>query len=265
MPFEEYFNWNLEQCSVIKPTAWITMTRSFQFPHKSCYPCFILFIWYLACRFKKPVAGGFPSSRCSAGQRWGRKAPNWSAFACRWPEPTQTATFSYLIVWVESSSNFAWRFSSRRVSMTRCSCFGVQQSATGREHHDPWYAILTISTTAAMSGDVVFWWVSKLAMQWLLIEMGPVQIASSYPNFNGSHFGLPPSSIHRMTGLGGKFVWTVTYIHTGPICQSACQIDSLDQIEASHCILTNRGERIFSMASAREIKLNEDAVSLRGR
>ena len=31
--------------------------------------------------------------------------------------------------------------------------------------------------------------------------MGLVRI--SYPNFNGSHFGLPPSSIHRMTGLGG--------------------------------------------------------------
>ena len=31
-------------------------------------------------------------------------------------------------------------------------------------------------------------------------------ITSWYPNFNGSHFGLPPSSIHRITGLGGKFV-----------------------------------------------------------
>ena len=31
--------------------------------------------------------------------------------------------------------------------------------------------------------------------------------------FNGSHFGLPPSSIHRLTGLGGKMVWTVRYSH----------------------------------------------------
>ena len=31
--------------------------------------------------------------------------------------------------------------------------------------------------------------------------------------FNGSHFGLPPSSIHRMTGLGGKIVWTMTHSH----------------------------------------------------
>ena len=27
-----------------------------------------------------------------------------------------------------------------------------------------------------------------------------------YPKFNGSHFGLPPSSIPKMTGLGGKMV-----------------------------------------------------------
>ena len=33
-----------------------------------------------------------------------------------------------------------------------------------------------------------------------------VGITSWYPKFNGSHFGLPPSSVHKMTGLGGKFV-----------------------------------------------------------
>ena len=31
--------------------------------------------------------------------------------------------------------------------------------------------------------------------------------------FNESHFGLPPSSIHKMTGLGGKMVWAMTYAH----------------------------------------------------
>ena len=31
--------------------------------------------------------------------------------------------------------------------------------------------------------------------------MGPVRITSWYPDFNGSHFGLLPSSIHSMTGL----------------------------------------------------------------
>ena len=35
--------------------------------------------------------------------------------------------------------------------------------------------------------------------------MGAVCIKSWYPKFNGSHFGLPPSSIHKMTGLGGKW------------------------------------------------------------
>ena len=34
--------------------------------------------------------------------------------------------------------------------------------------------------------------------------MGRVRISSWHPNFNGSHFVLPPSEIHRMTGLGGK-------------------------------------------------------------
>ena len=40
-----------------------------------------------------------------------------------------------------------------------------------------------------------------------------VRITLWYPKFNGSHFGLPPSSVHRMTGLGGKFVGTMTYSH----------------------------------------------------
>ena len=43
--------------------------------------------------------------------------------------------------------------------------------------------------------------------------MGLVHITSWYPKFNGSHFGLPHSSIHRMTGLGGKMGWTMTYSH----------------------------------------------------
>ena len=46
-----------------------------------------------------------------------------------------------------------------------------------------------------------------------IIEMGLVRITSWYPNFNGSHFGLPPSEIHRMTGLPPKIVWTMTYLH----------------------------------------------------
>ena len=50
-----------------------------------------------------------------------------------------------------------------------------------------------------------------------------------YPWCNGSHFGLPPSFIHSMTGLGGNFVWTST-IHTGPI-------DPL--VEESHSVQRN--------------------------
>ena len=40
----------------------------------------------------------------------------------------------------------------------------------------------------------------------LKCAMGLVRITSWYPNFNGSHFGLPPSEIHRMTGLPPKIV-----------------------------------------------------------
>ena len=43
--------------------------------------------------------------------------------------------------------------------------------------------------------------------------MGLVRITSWYPNFNGSHFGLPPSKIHRMTGLPPKILRTMTYSH----------------------------------------------------
>ena len=43
--------------------------------------------------------------------------------------------------------------------------------------------------------------------------MAAVHITSSDPEFTGSHFGLPPSSTHKITGLGGKMVWTMTYAH----------------------------------------------------
>ena len=38
-----------------------------------------------------------------------------------------------------------------------------------------------------------------------------VHITSWYPKFNGSHFGLPPISIHKKTGLGSKMVCTMTF------------------------------------------------------
>ena len=37
-------------------------------------------------------------------------------------------------------------------------------------------------------------------------ECWPVRITSWYPKFNGCHFGLSPSSIHKMTRLVGKMV-----------------------------------------------------------
>ena len=43
--------------------------------------------------------------------------------------------------------------------------------------------------------------------------MGLVHITSWYPIFNGSHFGLPPSEIHRIPDLPPKIVWTMTYSH----------------------------------------------------
>ena len=49
-----------------------------------------------------------------------------------------------------------------------------------------------------------------------------VRIMSWYLHFNGRHFGLPSSSIHRMTGLGGKIVWTMTYLHR-PHCYNRNQ------------------------------------------
>ena len=48
---------------------------------------------------------------------------------------------------------------------------------------------------------------------WKLQIVRIVRITSLYPNFNGSYFGLTTSSIHKMTGLGGNFPYTLTYAH----------------------------------------------------
>ena len=42
--------------------------------------------------------------------------------------------------------------------------------------------------------------------------------------FNGSHFGLPPSEIHRRTGLPPKIVWTMTYSRQAPLLCSKLAI-----------------------------------------
>ena len=67
--------------------------------------------------------------------------------------------------------------------------------------------------------------------------MKAMLITSWYPNFNGGHFGLPPSSIHRMTGLGGKMVWTMTYAHS-PHWQRAANMTQLQT-----CTLPQRRHR----------------------
>ena len=41
--------------------------------------------------------------------------------------------------------------------------------------------------------------------------MGAVRFSSLCPKFIGSHFGLPPSSINRMTEMGGNLKLTMTY------------------------------------------------------
>ena len=47
-------------------------------------------------------------------------------------------------------------------------------------------------------------------------------ITSWYPKFNGSHFDLPASFIHRVTGLGGNFLWTMSSVH-----RPHCHLSSL--------------------------------------
>ena len=59
----------------------------------------------------------------------------------------------------------------------------------------------------------------KFSQGWVRCLIGLVRITSWYPNFNGSHFGLPPSEINKMTGLPPKIVRTMTMMtfRTGPI------------------------------------------------
>ena len=47
---------------------------------------------------------------------------------------------------------------------------------------------------------------SRVLQQRTFRSYGVVRITSRYPKFNGSHFGLLLSAIHRMTRLGGNFV-----------------------------------------------------------
>ena len=59
--------------------------------------------------------------------------------------------------------------------------------------------------------------------------MGLVRISSWYLNFNGSHFGLPPSEIHRMTGLRHPKscdpLWRIRTGHTAHTCRGRFQVN----------------------------------------
>ena len=59
------------------------------------------------------------------------------------------------------------------------------------------------------TGNFLVW------MPWRVTKLpaGPKCIMLWYPKFIGGHFGLPPSSIHRMTGLGGNLVWTIMHAY----------------------------------------------------
>ena len=54
--------------------------------------------------------------------------------------------------------------------------------------------------------------------------MRPLRISPWYPKFNGSHFDLPSTSMHRMTGLGGNFVWKITCSHRLRLTVLRCEV-----------------------------------------
>ena len=55
-----------------------------------------------------------------------------------------------------------------------------------------------------------------MALNQAIHESGCVHYVMVY-KLNGSHFGLPLSSIQKMTGLGGNFKWTCDHMLQGPI------------------------------------------------
>ena len=76
-----------------------------------------------------------------------------------------------------------------------------------------------------------------------------MRITSWYPNFNGSHFGLPPSSIHRMTGLCGNFPYTMTYAHSSHcLVPNLTNSDKFDaQLSQDRVVCPNRLARHTSL------------------
>ena len=83
-------------------------------------------------------------------------------------------------------------------------CFKCNQTLDSTSPFNIWHAMVKIALEVLDNNFQMFETTST---------MGRVRIMLWYPKFNGSHFGLSPSSILRMTGLGGNFVWARTYLH----------------------------------------------------
>ena len=82
-----------------------------------------------------------------------------------------------------------------------------------RSHRTVWFVLFSLLRLFFHFRNCHCWSLKPFTHQMRPQTMGLVRITTWYPNFNGSHFGLPPSEIHRMTRLPPKTVWTMTYSH----------------------------------------------------
>ena len=100
-----------------------------------------------------------------------------------------------------------------------------------------YFRFCAVSTSFAMNGVPQ---TEQARLHMASVMIGLVRITSWYPNFNGSHFGLPPSEIHRMTGLPPKIVWTMTYSQSRPIPESVW-----NRTQSHKTNLTFTGPKLF--------------------
>ena len=78
---------------------------------------------------------------------------------------------------------------------------------------------------------------------------GIIRITSQYSILHGSHFGLLPSSIHRITEMDGSFVWTVTiltFLHRPLHCGRLLLCHSPIYIKLAVCNIHSWKEYFFS-------------------
>ena len=74
----------------------------------------------------------------------------------------------------------------------------------------PQYVAIQLCVWPSLGVSRILMTAARCANYITVFKMWLVRITSWYPNFNRSHFGLPPSDINRMTGLPPKVVWTTT-------------------------------------------------------